>query len=231
MNHISVKNISLENVRNNSSNKLRESIRQKDVLIRSLKSTIDNLTNVICSNSSKMLELNESINKEIKNEVDLTFADQYFRKMENYIKEISELRSENNEIKEQLNIVTIDTVNCEKSYNILNTIYLEYIKKSKGEKEVLFERITNLGKTMDSLKEMNENKVKNLRGYYQREIDKASGIKCTKCWKNNVTTVFLPCNHMILCNDCINSIKSDTEVGLKCPRCQEYITSQINVEF
>ena len=132
MNHISVKNISLENVRNNSSNKLRESIRQKDVLIRSLKSTIDNLTNVICSNSSKMLELNESINKEIKNEVDLTFADQYFRKMENYIKEISELRSENNEIKEQLNIVTIDTVNCEKSYNILNTIYLEYIKKSKG---------------------------------------------------------------------------------------------------
>ena len=133
MNHISVKNISLENVRNNSSNKLRESIRQKDVLIRSLKSTIDNLTNVICSNSSKMLELNESINKEIKNEVDLTFADQYFRKMENYIKEISELRSENNEIKEQLNIVTIDTVNCEKSYNILNTVYLEYIKKSKGE--------------------------------------------------------------------------------------------------
>ena len=96
MNHISVKNISLENVRNNSSNKLRESIRQKDVLIRSLKSTIDNLTNVICSNSSKMLELNESINKEIKNEVDLTFADQYFRKMENYIKEISELRLENN---------------------------------------------------------------------------------------------------------------------------------------
>ena len=231
MNHMSTKNISLEAIRNNSSSKLRDSIKQKDVLIKSLKGTIDNLTNVICNNSNKILELNECINSEIRNEIDSTFADQYFRKMENYIKEINELRIQNNQIKEEFENISINSRDSEKSYNILNSIYLEYIKKTKGEKQVLFERITNLGKTMDSLKEINENKVKNLRSYYQREIDKASGIKCTKCWKNNVTTVFLPCNHMVFCNECIDSLKNEIDPKLKCPRCQEYITSQINVEF
>ena len=36
---------------------------------------------------------------------------------------------------------------------------------------MLLERINNLSKTMDSIRELNENKIKNLRSYYLKEID------------------------------------------------------------
>tara|TARA_B100001540_G_C15690728_1_gene589124 strand:+ start:226 stop:918 length:693 start_codon:yes stop_codon:yes gene_type:complete len=230
MNNTLVKNISLNDLTDNSNSKLKESINQKDVLIKSLKYTIDNLTNIICNNSNKMMQVNQAINNEIYSTIDSTFADQYFQRIEKYLQEINKLNIENTEIKQKFQDLNEDSQYSEKSYNILNSIYLEYIKKSKGEKHVLFERITNLSKTMDSLKELGENKIKNLRSYYQREITKSSGIKCTKCWKNNVNTVFLPCNHMVLCGECITTL-SNLEEELVCPRCKEPITSKINVEF
>ena len=55
MNNTLVKNISLNDLTDNSNSKLKESINQKDVLIKSLKYTIDNLTNIICNNSNKMI--------------------------------------------------------------------------------------------------------------------------------------------------------------------------------
>lgn len=230
MNNTPVKNISLNELNLNSNSKLKESINQKDILIKSLKDTIDNLTNVICNNSNKMMQVNKAINNEIYNEIDSTFADQYFQRIEKYLQEINKLNIENTEIKEKILDLNENSEYSEKSYNILNSVYLEYIKKSKGEKTVLFERITNLSKTMDSLKELGENKIKNLRSYYQREITKSAGIKCTKCWKNNVNTVFLPCNHMVVCDECITTL-SNLEEKLVCPRCKEPITSKINVEF
>ena len=230
MNNTPVKNISLNELNRNNNSKLKESINQKDILIKSLKDTIDNLTNVICNNSNKMMQVNKAINNEIYNEIDSTFADQYFQKIEKYLQEINKLSIENTEIKEKFLDLNENSEYSEKSYNILNSVYLEYIKKSKGEKTVLFERITNLSKTMDSLKELGENKIKNLRSYYQREITKSAGIKCTKCWKNNVTVVFLPCNHMVLCDECINNL-SNLESGLVCPKCKEDVISKINVEF
>ncbi len=230
MNNTPVKNISLNELNLNNNSKLKESINQKDILIKSLKDTIDNLTNVICNNSNKMMQVNKAINNEIYNEIDSTFADQYFQKIEKYLQEINKLSIENTEIKEKFLDLNENSEYSEKSYNILNSVYLEYIKKSKGEKTVLFERITNLSKTMDSLKELGENKIKNLRSYYQREITKSAGIKCTKCWKNNVTVVFLPCNHMVLCDECINNL-SNLESGLVCPKCKEDVISKINVEF
>ena len=57
------------------------------------------------------------------------------------------------------------------SYNILNTVYIDNLKKSCDERNMLLERINNLSKTMDSIRELNENKIKNLRSYYLKEID------------------------------------------------------------
>jgi hypothetical protein len=230
MNNTPVKNISLNELTLNSNSKLKESINQKDILIKSLKDTIDNLTNVICNNSNKMMQVNQAINNEIYNEIDSTFADQYFQRIEKYLQEINKLNIENTEIKEKFLYLNENSEYSEKSYNILNSVYLEYIKKSKGEKTVLFERITNLSKTMDSLKELGENRIKILRSYYQQEITKSAGIKCTKCWKNNVNVIFLPCNHMILCDECINNL-SNLEGDLICPKCKESVISKINVEF
>ena len=82
MNNTPVKNISLNELTLNSNSKLKESINQKDILIKSLKDTIDNLTNVICNNSNKMMQVNQAINNEIYNEIDSTFADQYFQRIE-----------------------------------------------------------------------------------------------------------------------------------------------------
>ena len=101
MNNTPVKNISLNELTLNSNSKLKESINQKDILIKSLKDTIDNLTNVICNNSNKMMQVNQAINNEIYNEIDSTFADQYFQRIEKYLQEINKLNIENTEIKEK----------------------------------------------------------------------------------------------------------------------------------
>ena len=57
----------------------------------------------------------------------------------------------------------------------------------------MYERIANLTKTVDSIKELNDNKMKNLRIYYSRELNKLVGIKCIKCY-NEIVTLFIPCN-------------------------------------
>ena len=54
---------------------------------------------------------------------------------------------------------------------MLNKVYIDNLKKSNDEKNILLERINNLSKTMDSIRELNENKIKNIRSYYQKEID------------------------------------------------------------
>ena len=62
-------------------------------------------------------------------------------------------------------------IDINNSFNVLNKVYIDNLKKSNDEKNILLERINNLSKTMDSIRELNENKIKNIRSYYQKEID------------------------------------------------------------
>ena len=49
------------------------SINQKDVLIKSLKFTIENLTNIIVNSNKNINDINDNINETIKSELDEIF--------------------------------------------------------------------------------------------------------------------------------------------------------------
>tara|TARA_B100001093_G_scaffold499060_1_gene547909 strand:+ start:2569 stop:3201 length:633 start_codon:yes stop_codon:yes gene_type:complete len=185
MENITIKNINLSDLRKkdspsqfielkhneNNTSKLTKLIKQKDVLIRSLKFTIDNLTSIVMNHSKSIQDINDNITDNIKNEIDENLLDKYFSKMESYITKSNDYEIENAELKLKLYNKEKQFIDINNSFNVLNKVYIDNLKKSNDEKNILLERINNLSKTMDSIRELNENKIKNIRSYYQKEID------------------------------------------------------------
>lgn len=185
MENITIKNINLSDLRKkdnptqfielghdkNNTSKLTRLIKQKDVLIRSLKFTIDNLTSIVMNHSKNIQDINDNITENIKTEIDENLLDKYFSKMETYIAKANDFELENANLKLKLYDTEKNFSHISNSYNILNTVYIDNLKKSCDERNMLLERINNLSKTMDSIRELNENKIKNLRSYYLKEID------------------------------------------------------------
>ncbi len=185
MENITIKNINLSDLRKkdnptqfielghdkNNTSKLTRLIKQKDVLIKSLKFTIDNLTSIVMNHSKNIQDINDNITENIKTEIDENLLDKYFSKMETYIAKANDFELENANLKLKLYDTEKNFSHISNSYNILNTVYIDNLKKSCDERNMLLERINNLSKTMDSIRELNENKIKNLRSYYLKEID------------------------------------------------------------
>ena len=185
MENITIKNINLSDLRKkdnptqfielghdkNNTSKLTRLIKQKDVLIKSLKFTIDNLTSIVMNHSKNIQDINDNITENIKTEIDENLLDKYFSKMETYIAKANDFELENTNLKLKLYNTEKNFSHISNSYNILNTVYIDNLKKSCDERNMLLERINNLSKTMDSIRELNENKIKNLRSYYLKEID------------------------------------------------------------
>ena len=185
MENITIKNINLSDLRKkdnptqfielghdkNNTSKLTRLIKQKDVLIKSLKFTIDNLTSIVMNHSKNIQDINDNITENIKTEIDENLLDKYFSKMETYIAKANDFELENANLKLKLYDTEKNFSYISNSYNILNTVYIDNLKKSCDERNMLLERINNLSKTMDSIRELNENKIKNLRSYYLKEID------------------------------------------------------------
>lgn len=185
MENITIKNINLSDLRKkdnptqfielghdkNNTSKLTRLIKQKDVLIKSLKFTIDNLTSIVMNHSKNIQDINDNITENIKTEIDENLLDKYFSKMETYIAKANDFELENTNLKLKLCNTEKNFTHISNSYNILNNVYIDNLKKSCDEKNMLLERINNLSKTMDSIRELNENKIKNLRSYYLKEID------------------------------------------------------------
>ena len=223
-------NIDINNLSNKPYTKLMSSINQKDVLIKSLKFTIENLTNIIVNSNKNINDINDNINETIKSELDETFIDKYFSKIENYIKTISKLDIENSKLNKQLNEISTESNISIKSYDILNSAYLDYIKNSCSATKVLNEKIHGLLKTVDSIKDANDVNIKNLRNYYHKELRRVTGVKCSQCSNNGVNTVFIPCNHLVLCQNCIKVNKTLSKSGgIKCPKCNIEVESFITI--
>ena len=174
MENITIKNINLSDLRKkdnptqfielghdkNNTSKLTRLIKQKDVLIKSLKFTIDNLTSIVMNHSKNIQDINDNITENIKTEIDENLLDKYFSKMETYIAKANDFELENANLKLKLYDTEKNFSHISNSYNILNTVYIDNLKKSCDERNMLLERINNLSKTMDSIRELNENKIK-----------------------------------------------------------------------
>lgn len=223
-------NIDINSFSNEPCTKLISSIKQKDILIKSLKFTIENLTNIIVNSNKNITQINDNINETIKSELDKTFIDSYFSKIEYYIKKISDLDSENSKLnKDVINISEESNISV-KSYDILDSAYLDYIKNSNSKITVLNEKIHTLLKTVDSLKDLNDINIKNLRNYYHKELSRITGVKCTQCSYIGVNTVFVPCNHLVLCANCIKVNKTLSKSGgIQCPKCNTEVESFIEI--
>ena len=222
--------VDINDLSNKPYTKLMSSIKQKNDLIKSLKFTIDNLTNIIVNNNHNINNINDNINETIKSELNETFIDKYFSKIENYIKTISKLDIENSKLNKQLDEISNESNISIKSYDILNSAYLDYIKNSCSATKVLNEKIHGLLKTVDSIKDTNDVNIKNLRNYYHKELRRVTGVKCSQCSNNGVNTVFIPCNHLVLCENCIKVNKTLSKSGgIKCSKCNIEVESFITI--
>tara|TARA_B100000902_G_C27251561_1_gene885548 strand:- start:227 stop:769 length:543 start_codon:yes stop_codon:yes gene_type:complete len=172
MDNIPVKSITLSDLTENIPTRVAKSIKQKDLLIKSLKSTIESMTNIILNHSKNIEIINENITDHIKTSIDDNLLDKYFNKLEEYVNIVSDYKEVNVELSSKLNKSLKDSELSNSSYEVLNNSYINYIIKSKNDNKVLIERISNLSKTIDSLKKLHEEKTNNLRTYYIKELNK-----------------------------------------------------------
>jgi hypothetical protein len=172
MENIPVKSINLADLTEEIPLRVANSIKQKDLLIKSLKSTIESMTNIILNHSKNIALINENINDRIKTTIDDNVLDKYFNKLEKYVNIVSDYKDINIELSSKLNKSLADSELSNSSYEVLNNSYINSIIKSKNDNKVLIERISNLSKTMDSLKKLHEDKINNLRTYYIKELNK-----------------------------------------------------------
>tara|TARA_Y100000389_G_C17406396_1_gene488310 strand:+ start:212 stop:907 length:696 start_codon:yes stop_codon:yes gene_type:complete len=208
--------------------KINKLIKQKDVLITSLKDTITNLSNIIITNGQNAVKMNEDISTNI----DKAFLDKHMKKMEDYVKYIRELELENSSTKLKLEHYQSESNKAIFSYNVLNEIYIDLINDMDNDNTVYTKKITNLGNTIDGIKVLHDNQTKSIRSYYCKQLLNKSGIECQRCHKENVTKVFLPCKHMVVCTTCFNTKRDNDDVAsMTCYKCYKVVESVIDVDL
>lgn len=209
-------------------NKINKMIKQKDSLIVSLKDTVTNLSNIIITSGQNLVKVNDSITSNI----DASFLDKHMEKMESYIKHIHQLELENTHVKRELSYHENESNKVATSYNILNELYIDLINDLNTDKSVYTDKINNLSNTIDSIKLLHDDKTKSIRSYYRKQLSNKSGIECQKCFKEKVTTIFLPCKHMVLCNTCYNTYCENKDLfKTYCYKCNKAIEDSIEVNF
>ena len=172
------------------------------------------------------------MNEDISTKIDRAFLDKHMKKMEDNVKYIQELELENATAKLKLVHYQSESNKAIFSYNVLNEIYIDLIKDMDADNTVYTRTITNLGNTIDGIKVLHDNKTKSIRSYYCKQLLNKAGIECQKCHKENVTKVFLPCKHMVVCNTCFNTKRVNDEVSsMTCYKCYKVVESVIDVDL
>ena len=54
--------------------------------------------------------------------------------------------------------------------------------------------------------------------FFSSNIKKSEGMNCAICLTNEINTIILPCNHMCICNECCEDLKTKSK---KCPICRK----------
>ena len=115
---------------------------------------------------------------------------------------------------EKQNLYLTETLYYENIIRTLNIIFVVLIII------ILYEiSITNvLKKKILNMAENNKNFFKNLKIKLKNTELKNNEIKCTICYEKNRNVILYPCRHLVLCQNCSETIKIYNDS--KCPLCR-----------
>ena len=117
--------------------------------------------------------------------------------------ELKRIRSSNINLKNELILVKGELKELNGSYNHLNSVFISNIGKKDTRNLISPTKFNKIKQDYDNLKEK---------------------LTCRICFDNKINTIIEPCNHTVMCIDCINSMRAHTENIIKCPMCNRNIS-------
>mgnify|MGYP006143882645 CR=1 FL=1 len=129
--------------------------------------------------------------------------DEISKSLDSEDEELKRLKSTNINLKNELMMVKGELKELNGSYNHLNSIFVHNIP------------------TKDTRNLISPTKFDKIKEDYEALKEK---LNCRICFDNKINTIIKPCNHTVLCIDCINNMRAHTNNIIKCPICNQIIS-------
>jgi len=202
-------------------NNLCKLIEEKDRIIKNFTLINTNFSNTIINLNSVIDSLNK--NTIIKN----SFSYEKYIKnallLEEQIDENLDLKTEVSNFKRDINYLNNKLNLSHKAYNSLNTVFTIKVRENMENK------INHINKILD-LKKMHHTMVLNLSEridaleYKLKDKKNEICMSCKICYNEPIDITIAPCNHLVMCKNCMDELSKIDTAELKCPLCQENIT-------
>lgn len=192
-------------------NDLYEVIKLKDDIIKTLKMTNYNLTNIIFNFEDKISKIDKSISNklsDISSKKDISAIFNINKKLTNKLNDEQE--------KNKLLLIEVNTTKNElelikKTYKSLNKIYINNFQNDVP----IYRQIEGFKKDLDHLGKVNK-----------KFSDLKNSLKCKICYDNYINCLIEPCGHLSICMTCLNSLRNITPTEeIKCPICNGYVNN------
>lgn len=142
---------------------------------------------------------------------------------------------ENTQLKKDLDynklqqIVSYDELkNIRKSYRILNVVFTSKIREIIDIKSTYLDNLINIKKTHQNMLLNLSERIDDLQ-YKLKDKKHEISMSCRICYNEPINIIIEPCHHIVMCKTCFNEMENIDTVDLKCPLCQEDITSSTEI--
>ena len=201
-----------------------EIIDGKNYIINSIKKTNDNYLKIINDLNNIISNVNKT--------VDLTVYDVTSTKEENFkmrmkISDLTNInynldgdiqfyKNQHERLYEQLN-------DARKSYRILNLVFTSKIYEMINIKSKHLEQLLEIKKKHQSMLINLSERIDDLQHKLKDKKNEVC-MSCRICHNNIIDISITPCNHLIMCKDCLEELENIDNAEMLCPLCQEKIT-------
>ncbi len=173
-----------------------------DVISNIRKSVSDELSLISCSKDRENIIILKHENSKLENEI------KNYKLKERYLHE--QLEESN------------------KSYLLLNSVFISKIKETIDIKSRYIQTIINLKKHNQNMLVNLSQRIDDLQ-YKLKDKDHEISMSCRVCYSNAIDCILNPCNHLVMCKSCIVELSKIDTAEFKCPLCQVDITDFTDV--
>ena len=117
--------------------------------------------------------------------------------------ELEQLKDDNNTLRHEIISLKGELRDLHGSYHHLNKVFVHNISKKDTRNLVSPTSFNRVKKDYESLKEK---------------------LTCRICFDNKINTIVEPCNHTVMCMECVNNMRLHTLNTTKCTICNSVIT-------
>ena len=108
------------------------------------------------------------------------------------------------------------------SYKALNFNYISNFNKNLLSEDIYKEALKNIkNKHKISINNFNE-RINNLEDKL-KDKEHMISMSCRICYTNKIDIIVIPCNHLIMCKTCLDTLFNIETPNFQCPLCQTNI--------